>query len=253
MNITVHTTWPLHMDYPIWRMQIQKYKPYIYQGLVSLSDNHEGVDYTTCIKGLLGNLSIPCFDPLQRQGDEDWRDKSVKAAYNNFNGDWIWFTEEDFFIKDKTFFEKIEEGMKTYDAIAYSEQGRIHPACLFVKKLVADRTERNFAANPGVYDHFYRFTHDLIGRGLVGTLEDVGLKEFRDYFHMTGLTHNYHRFKMGLLPTKVEDFVMYNHYAAMVCPDIPEFLETIHKVNRDLKQYYDKNHFLIPIFESILE
>lgn len=230
MNITVHVTWPIHMDYPIWRYQMKKYKKFIQHGIVSLSDNHETDNYSTEIKSLMGELGYPTFDPPVLKDSDDWRNKAIRSSLNAIQTEWVWFTEQDFIIRNERFFELVEQASHDCDFFAYEDQHRLHPACLFVKRELLEKTSRNFSPIVDKFDHFYTFTQELKEKAhRWGTLDDWGLLPYEDFYHMTGLTHNYRRIKEGLEPTKKDEFITYNWMTIPIKPYIRGFRKMTEK------------------------
>lgn len=235
MNVSVCVTNPLHMDYPLWRLQMLQYRNYYNHMLVSLVNNHQEPIIKDWLKAEYGACGWWVFDEIERQGAADWRSMAIKQAYGHISDTWIWFTEQDFFIRNPSFFEKIEKEMYFQDVIVYEEAGRLHPACMFVRKEFADQTEKDFSPVVDKQDHFYTFTEALKRlTPRITTLQNMGMVPGYDFYHMTGLTHNYTRFEQKLEPTRLNDFLQYNHY----CMQVPRQNEQFFTLSKQIQAQY---------------
>lgn len=247
--ITLHTTWNVAIDYPVFRQLLSKFKGEFEKVVVSLSDHKEGIDLTQEIKSVLIPEGVTVFDPPMLSAQDDWRDRAINMAYGSFVGDWILFMEQDFFFTPK-FWERIKEMMSVYDCMAYYVEQRVHPAFILVKKSIVDKVKRDFSANPPQWDHFYIFTQSLIDKCKIIPLYWMSLQERRDYAHLTGLTHDYYRTKRGDAPIGTDNFKTYNEYATKVKPTIEKFnlqaLEVLEKWGKG-----SDDNFLRPILNTL--
>lgn len=99
--------------------------------------------------------------------DRDWRNQTVNECLKHANGEWILFIEQDF-IYDEDFITHVLSKADDYDVIGYGDEGewsediRLHPAFILVRREFVDRTRRDFGAYPELNrDHFAVFTEDL--------------------------------------------------------------------------------------------
>jgi hypothetical protein len=110
--------------------------------------------------------------------------------------------EADFFVTDwNKLFKDFEEAMKTSDMIGCwspSQFPYMHPCCLLIKRELLDKTNKDFRAHPEILgsDHFAMITRDAEKLGAkITTLEDLGYKEWEDYYHLGGLTYAFQDWK----------------------------------------------------------
>lgn len=210
-DITIHCTWPVGTDFPLFRRWLANIHPNFPNQVISFSNNHQRLDLTNFLKNTLSSQGVVLFDAPVIKSGQDWRNEATRAALGSLNTKWIWFLEPDFFVDSDAFFPAFLSA-KT-DIVAYPEADRLHPCCLLVLKELLDKTSRDFSSNPGVWDHFGLFGQELKTLAPFTSLPSLGLVESRDFLHLTGLTHNYDRFIADLSPTNPEDFLTYNHVA----------------------------------------
>jgi hypothetical protein len=198
-------SWPDSVDYPNWRSFIKKNRQRFNNVFVAFTVTNSGTDYTNFISSSMSDDNItflypPHNSPLTSSHFEDWRNRSVNQALDLSKSEWVWFTEQDFIIKDDDeFWLNIYSLMKEFDAIGYREgQGsgldmsRYHPACLFVKRQIIDKTNRYFGIVPDVSDHFAVFSQQI-------NLQNckVSLLDKNNFTHMNGLSHNFNLMQRG--------------------------------------------------------
>ncbi len=203
MRPDVIVAWPVHADYPLWRQFIHDERSRFDQVIIAFTD-HPGFDYSRFVVEAMAPDDIT-FIPTHAQ-DRDWRDLAVNAALDISEAQWVWFTEQDFFIRDAYWFwMQVERWAPIVDAIGIEEPGgrRAHPACLFVRREMIEATDRYFGTHP--VDHFGSFTDQL------GTIRYLPAGT---YEHLQGLSHNHWlvdtgeeagRFKMDRFARYLED------------------------------------------------
>ena len=164
--------------------------------------------------------------------NNDWRNVAINhALLQSYNAEWIWFTEQDFIIKDSTYFWGTVYMADDNGAefIAVKESDRIHPCCMFIKRSLLARTSREFSANPPLYDHFGKLTQEVEKLGPKAHFIDKGWQ------HMAGLSHNLRLVEEGGLPNyKPLEFDTFARESLLVT--VPQN-ETF---NRLLSGYLDK-------------
>jgi len=181
-------TWPLHLDYPVCRYNLERFKDYFSSIWIAFSNHHQEIDLSNFIRA---QLPFANFVEVERTRD-DWRDDSVNTLVDKTQNErYLLFLEQDFLIKDHTFFDKVFK--EDLDFICYKEEGRTHPSFALVKRELVDKTSKCFAVSlPG--DHFYKFFQEL-PEGV--NIDTLGVINKEDYYHMAGLSQNYQCFKYG--------------------------------------------------------
>lgn len=179
---------PKHLDYPVWRYNLERFRDYFDSVWIALSDHWvEGQDLSNFVRAKLQWCNFLEF----KRSRDDWRDDAINALLDKVDTEYVLFMEQDFLIKDNAFFEKVF--VKPHDFIYYKEDQRIHPSFALVKRSVVDKTSRDFSAQPPG-DHFYNFFNEL-PPGI--NIEELGVKNKEDYVHMAGTSQNYRNFEYG--------------------------------------------------------
>lgn len=223
----VLVVWPKDTDYPLFRYSLEKYREYFDQVYIAISDNGTPEDYTHF---LTNNIKDAHFKFIPRaEAGQDWRSVAVNTMLEKSTADRVLFIEQDFLIKDERFFEVLLN-VNEYDALYYDEQGRMHPALALVPRHLIERTSKDFSARPPAYDHFGLFFKELIHLCNATDLETVGLHKGQDFYHLAGLTQNYHAEPFF----KPNEFLTYNRYALKLPIPFNEF--------RDKMEQIDKSH-----------
>ncbi len=196
-------TWAKHMDYPYARYALQRYRKYFNRVLIALTDHGKLEDYTTF---LTNNIDASFKSVPMGQGD--WRNNAVKTMLEKSDASDVMFLEQDLLIKDERFFEVLLNPIE-YTFRYYEEQGRFHPACALVPRAIIEKTSKDFSARPPAFDHFGLFFREVTELANPVDLEALLLHSGEDYYHLAGLTQNYH----ALPYFKPDEFLTYNHYA----------------------------------------
>jgi len=257
INIDVVTIHPRSLDYPQFRSQLQWFSPYFQQIIIVFSGRGEQ-DYSQFIRNNMGTVQLKTtfIDGRDHRGDEDWRDVAVNEALPHVTSEWVLFLEQDFFWKDKTFWDKLLEKTKEYDAISFWEAGRLHPAFLLVKTEWIAKTNRYFGTQPEIQlDHFGMFSRELKNNGArIGELRRMDLHPQKDFYHMQGITHNYNLFRSGQTQFifKRHEFLTYNDISRKVKEtQDPTYLELSRKVS-DLGGFYEKVDWLADFWKHMI-
>lgn len=193
-------SWPRNCDYPLWRNFIRNNRPRFNEVIVVFTETNAGDDYRDFVRSAMQSDYVHFIDSRPILPGEDWRDVAVnEALVHSYNSEWIWFTEQDFYITDEKFWNEIYyKAMAGFDLMAIAQQGRIHPACIFIKREILDQTSKNFGANPPEWDHFGLLQKELeelqIYRVLLADEDAYGYK------HFNGLSHNWHLINQGQEP-----------------------------------------------------
>lgn len=241
MNMDVIVTWPDSMDYPVFRQFLSRYRGKFNKILIPIMKTNRAKSYKyvdflrkEAFAEFNNEVQIEIIEDFEVKGD--WRSSAINAALDRSTATWVWFTEQDFFILEPdAFFNRVLEGSKKSDFIVFRDDLRYHPACMFVKRELIDKTKRDFGIVEGESDHFGKFVDEAISIMSVNpakpeiiALTQLNLIKTRDYYHMDGLTHNYHLVQDGTKENiyKPAEFFAYNSYARMVqVPQSEEFIK----------------------------
>lgn len=194
--------WPTHLDYPVFRHNLNRFQKYFSSVWIAFSRNDREINLSNFVRA-----SLPfCHFAEDPRNKYDWRDSAVNEALRQITTDEpICFIEQDFLIKDETFFEKVFEN--EHDFIYYQEGSRIHPAFAVVKRELVEKTSKDFSVYPPG-DHFYKFFSEL-PKG--ENITDLGVVNKVDFYHMAGLSHNYTNFEYGDPFYHPANFIYYNY------------------------------------------
>lgn len=248
-NIVV--SWPIHMDYPWFRNHITGNRFRFSKVLIGWSDNKAGESVIPFVMNnfphVQGNIAPQQYD--------DWRQNAIRDIVDTqLDTEWTLFLEQDFLVTDNFWNTVLYESNYKFSEyeypnfIYYQEGERIHPAFALVKTNKIKATVCDFAANPPFYDHFGKFFAELDKICIKKSLKSLGLKERVDYYHMAGLTQNYHCFWRGESFYKPEEFFSYNYYCLQLgIPIHPRILETMNTIENKYK-YGDRNSFIKTFF-----
>lgn len=220
------TVWPKDTDYPLFRYSLAKYRDYFDQVYIAISDNGTLENYTNFFTTAIPDAHFK-FIP-RADGSQDWRNVAVNTLLEKSQADRVLFIEQDFLIKDERFFEVLLN-VNEYDALYYDEQGRMHPALALVPRHIIEKTSKDFSARPPAYDHFGLFFKELMGLCNATDLETVGLHQGEDFYHLAGLTQNYHAQPFF----KPNEFLTYNRYALKLPIPFNEFRLIMEKIDRE--------------------
>jgi len=168
--------------------------------------NVVNLDYRDFIKEAMKQDSLSFIEPTPSRADQDWRNVAINKALEYSDSEWIWFTEQDFFIENpKEFWKGIDNLMENFDSIIYNEGERPHPCCWFVKREFIDKTSKDFGVIPDKSDHFGKFYEELNSICRI-----VHLVENDSMYHMNGLSQNMHMLQSGDEPNfRPEEFQEY--------------------------------------------
>lgn len=172
-RVDVILAWPKGCDYPIWRQFIRAERERFSRVLAVLT-GHDGDDLSAWLR-----IHCPEVEFVESRGDGwDWRDAAVNTALDMSFAERVWFTEQDFFITDQSFWD-VSGPVVGFNA---GDNRPLHPACIFADRELVDRTSRYFGSEP--IDHFYTFGTELCEQ-VKPTLLTAGFR------HLQGTTHNH--------------------------------------------------------------
>lgn len=210
---------PLHLDFPVFRWNMERFKKYFRSITIVFSNHHiENQDLSNFIKD-----KMPFCTFVYSIGDPiDWRNRAVNEGLDSMPQDgYVLFFEQDFLIKDDSFFDKVLA--VDSDFIYFKENERIHPAFALVKRELVDKTSRDFSVFPPG-DHFYKFFNELLELTKGVNIDDLLVKRKEDYVHMNGLSQNYMNFAYEDPFYEPANFLYYNYLSLKFSNQHPLFL-----------------------------
>ena len=218
--------WPLSCDYPLFRYNLKRFREYFQDIYIGFTNHHTDENYSSFVKQDLDFAH--CID-IEFTSGGDWRDDAVNQLLDIMNPcTHVLFMEQDFLIKDKTFFERLFA--QDHDFLYYNEgKHRIHPAFALVKRDIIEKTHRNFGAVPPT-DHFGWF-FDEVQLQTQGEDIDNFVKWKEDYYHLAGLTQNYKCFQYEDPFFRPESFLYFN-YKSSLLPNVGPFNDIMQKINQ---------------------
>jgi hypothetical protein len=146
---------------------------------------------------------------------EKWRETAVNFSLGHSTSDRVLFTEQDFFAKDDSFYQKVMEAATKFDTIGIRQGTRLHPCFLLTKRALIDQTSRDFAVHGEHKDHFSQFSQEILSLGSFADLKELSLFSGHDWFHLSSLTWNLFRIKDNNIREmhNTPDFLTYNSYS----------------------------------------
>lgn len=209
MTIDLVLTWPDTTLYPPFVAFLRANYSHFEKIIIYISEMNYGWDIRDQIINSLKDIpNVYICDPVER-GDKDWRQIATLESLKLSTSDYVWFIEQDFFMT-KHFVDKLLENLDKYSTIGFRDGNRLHPACLIAKRSIIDKTGRDFSADSPTFDHFAMFSAQAEAQGGVTTLDELDLKENRDWYHFAGLSHNHNLEQQGKEANhKPEEFRLY--------------------------------------------
>lgn len=200
MNVDRILQWCVYADYPLFRSHADQYRDKVKKIIIYPSRHHGVLDLEQFAKESFPETWVA---PVSIDyGKEDWRQAETMPCLKYSDAEWLWFTEQDFFVKDwDKFYYDIEQAMQHSDMIGWYNPTHfpyIHPSCLFIKREIFEKTKKDFRAHSEINgaDHFSMLTKDVTDLGgKITTLQDLGYTDWQDAFHLGGLTYVYQDWK----------------------------------------------------------
>jgi len=194
-------SWPTNNDYPIWRLMIRKERERFNQVFVVFTKTYSGDNYEEFVRESMADDKITFINSPPVTGDQDWRNVAVNAALKQSKAEWVWFTEQDFWITYLVFWDEVEAMAEIKDVIGVNVSGRLHPCCIFAKREIIDRTTKNFGIVKDKLDHFGVFQQDLkLAGAKTHLMSDRAEAKDKSFFHFNGLSHNWNLLASGEVP-----------------------------------------------------
>jgi len=219
-------TWPKNNDYPLWREFIRDNRYRFNDIIIVFMNPNQGPDYSDEVRNFMEPDYAKFIESPAIGSGEDWRNVAVNAGlFHSINANWIWFTEQDFFVLDDGFWSEIYQKASEYDVIGIAQGQRLHPACIFITREALGKTKRNFGIVEGEADHFGQLQKDIEGQEMARCylMDPPGI----GYKHFNGLSHNWTLLARGEEPNyEKEDFYKYLEACINVTvPLIPSWRE----------------------------
>lgn len=238
-NISVVITWPRSCDYPLWRQFLRENRSLFNEVVIAFMETNWGYDYRGFLKDAMKSDGCIFIDPPIVGSDSkvlpnDWRSVSVNgclsALHNsNSNSQYIWFTEQDFFVKEG-FWKWVKN--RTEDVICVKTNNRIDPCCIFMNTIKLNLTRKDFsAATNRNLDHFGLLQEDIERLSV-----SIAVIPEEYYRHMAGVSHNFYLTTFDKPPCyKVDEFCDYLRESLLV--NVPLHNEFIKVANKTIDQY----------------
>lgn len=219
----VITTNPYGIDSPYFRWLMKEYKPLFGKVINGYYNDQREDDYS-------GFWRIAMPDAVHVDiglvKGRDWRDDTVNACLEKSDSEWVLFIEQDVVILEEGWLEGLLEKAEDYDVVGYgdmypwSEDVRLHPAFILVRREFIEKTQKDFGAYPEKNrDHFSIFTEDLFKIEGIRYL-DIGPDEDKNFEHLKGTYSNYMLVQAGNQPNYDPD--RFRKFVEMTLPlDIP--------------------------------
>jgi len=211
--------WPWHVDFPLFRWMLPKISSSFERMIIVFSKGLPSYDFR---KFIIDNLrGFNFLISTRPEKEKDWRNDALLYGLEDSVSDSVLFIEQDFLVKEpKYFFEKVIKFSDQFHFIGYKEGDRIHPAFCLIKKFLIDNTSKNFSVIPSKYDHFGLFFNEVLEQARFTDITRLELENGKDFYHMAGLTQNYHCYNQAQPFYKPDEFLTYNHYVQQV--DVPK-------------------------------
>jgi hypothetical protein len=177
--VDVIVAWPRTCDYPLFRAFLAAEMDRFERVIVVLTA-HDGTDYGTWLRQTLHEMGVHVLDSPD---GPDWRDAAVRHALTHSDAEWVWFTEQDFLVRDG-FWDAMNDAMADRVVLGFLEGDRWHPASLLVRRESIDATSRYFGPDP--VDHVWTFGRELEA---IATVREL---PHGSYEHLRGTTQNHY-------------------------------------------------------------
>ena len=182
-------SWPIHLDYPLWRQQIKANRDRFAKVIVVFTNMNVGIDYVPFIKEAMVHDNITFLKNDIVEAGDDWRNVAINTALRKSTAKWVFFTEQDFFFNEE-FMDVVEEEMENVRYIRAMVGDRVHPCCLILRKDLLGQTRKYFGVVKDVYDHFGFLQYELEGEKYFNIPEEY-------WKHLGGLSQNMIMLKNG--------------------------------------------------------
>ena len=214
-------TWPEHCDYPLFRYYLEQYREFFSRIVIVFTQGLKERNLKPFIKSAIKDVDFIDSHYMF----PDWRQNAMLSLLDNSNSSHFLNMEQDFMIKPE-YLKMVLSHTRNYDFIGYKEGDRIHPAFSLVKRSNLYLTSKDFSAYPDEgLDHFGLFFKEMENLTKFKDIRELGIFERKDFYHIAGLTQNYHCFKEGQPFYKPSEFLTYNSLVQKLpIPQSQEFM-----------------------------
>ena len=215
----VLVTWPCHVDFPLFRYNLRRFRPYFKDVFVAFTNEGQSINYRQWV---INNLPFAQFTkPFYNK--DDWRNDTVNALLTLVtDAEYYLFMEQDFLVNSASFWDTVLTTTEPF--LYYKEDQRIHQAFALVRRDLVERTSKDFSAYPDQgMDHFGKFFKELgeLHEGV--DIRTLGVKEKEDFYHLAGTTQNYYCFDHDQPFYKPDEFLEYNYLSMLMPKQNPDF------------------------------
>jgi len=200
-------TWPEHVDYPLFRYYLELYREFFNRIVVVFTQGLKERNLKPFIKTALKDVDFIDSHYML----PDWRQNAMMSLLDASNSSHFLNMEQDFMIRPDDLKEVLSH-IRNHDFIGFKEGDRIHPAFSIIKRGNLYLTSKDFSAYPDKgMDHFGLFFKEMSNLFKFKDINDFGLVYKKSYYHLNGLTQNYHCFRENQPFYKPDEFLTYNH------------------------------------------
>lgn len=216
-------TQPTHIDFPLFRYYLEQYKEWDFFSriVIVFTPGLKERNLKPFIKSAIKDVDFIDSHYMF----PDWRQNAMLSLLDASNSSHFLNMEQDFMIRPEDL-KTVLEHTRNYDFIGFKEGERIHPAFSLIKRGNLYLTSKDFSAYPDKgLDHFGLFFKEMENLTKFKDIRDFGLVYRKDYYHLNGLTQNYHCFREGQPFYQPNEFLQYNHLVQKLpIPQSQEFM-----------------------------
>ena len=183
-------TIPYGIESPYFRWWAEAHANMLGKVIIGYYNDHREHDFRAFIKQAMPDATHVDIGEVT---DRDWRNQTVNACLKESHSEWVMFVEDDFIFTTK-FLDRVLTEAENYDVVGYGDMGewsqdiRLHPAFILVKRTFIDKTRKDFGAYPDRNrDHFAVFTEDLFNL----KARQLDIAQIDGWRHLKGTYSNY--------------------------------------------------------------
>lgn len=235
MRCDLLVTWPVNCDYPLWRQFIRDHRSRFNDVVIIFTAAPGSYDYSQFVTDSMKSDEVTFRFSPNPVGTEDWRDVATRLGLMYCGGEWVWFTEQDFYPKEG-FFTQVDAMIRDGGYVVAAYQGeRMHPCSIFVERQFLYSLRHDFGIESGRLDHFGKMQEQIE--------REVKPKRIPEdlYKHMNGLSHNWRLVVEGQQPNhQPQEFIKLLKASLEV--KVPLHLEYIRVANKAISAYSEQKN-----------